>query len=252
MSDRRLSKNINTGTGKPCNLSLKPIVLSDSKGRYLQAEVTSSQSPENKILWSYKSGSTTFKSYLWLKDNIDSLISKYHHLSVYIFTGTCDLTIRKYIRLGRRSVRSRYCELRPQHAVSLLKRHYSMIQRFLTRKGVKVTFLHCPLYSLELYNKGKGHPDPRTFKLDDKTLTENVHSVNRFIDEVNRQMGTYSPKLNEDLRRSRKSKKGSQRYSWNFKLLDDGIHPKPRLARSWLKSISRKIRKDCSGQSRQQ
>lgn len=101
-----------------------------------------------------------------------------------------------------------YCELRPQNAVSLLKRHYCMIKRLLTRKGVKVTFLHCPLYSLEIYNRGRGHPNPCSFKSDDKILTENVNSVNRFIDIVNKQTGTYSPRLNEDSVEAESPRKG--------------------------------------------
>ena len=241
MSDRRLQKNIDNAIGQTSRLLFKPVIISDSKGRNLQDCVVPNKSPENKILWSWKSGATTFQRYLWLKDNIDYLISKYRNLSVYIFTGACDLTIKQQVRVGR----SKYVQLRGESSLRLLERHYVMIQRLLARKAVKVTFLHCPYYSLEKYNRRQGHPNPSVFRPDDKTLTEFVSTVNHFIDRLNQQMGTYSPKLNEDLRRSRKPKKKKPRYSWNFKMFTDGIHPKPKLAKSWLKSISRKIRRDC-------
>ena len=246
MSDRRLQKNIDSESCQTNKLFLKPVIISDSKGRYLQNCVEPNKCPENEILWIWKSGATTFERYLWLKENIDYLISKYHALSVYIFTGTCDLTIKQQVKVGRKSKRSKYVQLRDKCCVSLLERHYVMIQRLLQRKQVKVTFLHCPYYSLERYNKRKGHPQPSVFKTYDKTLTEYVNSLNIYIDQLNKQMGTYSPKLNEDLRRSRKAKNKRPRYSWNFNMFTDGIHPKPKLAKSWLKSISRKIKRDCS------
>lgn len=246
MSDRRLQKNIDSEIGQTSKLLLKPVIISDSKGRYLQNCVVPNKSPENEILWIWKSGATTFERYLWLKENIDSLINKHRGLSVYIFTGTCDLTIKQHVKVGRKFTRSKYVQLRDECCVGLLERHYVMIQRLLERKKVKVTFLHCPYYSLERYNKRKGHPQPSVFKPDDKTLTKYVNSLNSFIDRLDKHMGTYSPKLNEDLRRSRKAKNKKPRYSLNFNMFTDGIHPKSKLAKSWLKSISRKVKRDCA------
>lgn len=253
MTERRLNKNIqrtddDTGV-KP--LRLKPVVVSDSKGKYLKACVSQNRNPESKILWRAKGGATTLDRYLWLKENVDVLIDKYGPLSVYVFTGSCDLSIKQSLttstpgRKRSRITRSPFIQLRGATSVELLKRHYVWIQNLLKRKNVKLTFLHIPLYSIERWNKTKGHPDPHSYKSDDRKLTEYVLSINNFIDALNQELGTYSPKFNQDLKRSRKAKKGKQRYSWNFNMYFDGVHPKNKLAKSWLKSISRKVNKDC-------
>lgn len=151
-----LKSNDSSGTSR---LSLKPIIVSDSKGRYLKEYVDSHKNPESSILWAYKGGATTFNRYLWLKQNIDSLITKYGNLSIYIFTGSCDLTIKQVIsdkRPGKkcfRTVRSKFIVLRGIESLSLLKRHYILIRRLLESKGVKVTFLHLPLYSIQHWNR---------------------------------------------------------------------------------------------------
>ena len=253
MTESRLVKNIqktddDTGVKR---LRLTPVVVSDSKGKYLKACVSQNRDPESKILWRAKGGATTLDRYLWLKDNVDVLNDRYGPLSIYIFTGTCDLTIKQTLasstpgRKRPRITRSPFIQLRDPTSVVLLKRHYVWIQNLLAKKNVKLTFLHVPLYSIERWNKSKGHPNPGSFKSDDKKLTEYVLSINNFIDARNQELGTYSPKLNQDLKRSRKAKKGKQRYSWNFNMYSDGVHPKDKLAKSWLKSISRTVKRDC-------
>ena len=156
MSDRRLQKNIDTETGQTSRLLLKPVIISDSKGRYLQDCVVPNKGPENKILWPWKSGATTFQRYLWLKDNIAYLISKYRNLSVYTFTGTCDLTIKQQVKVGR----IKYVQLRGESSLRLLERHYVMIQKLLAIKAVKVTFLHCPINIGKIQRK-TGPPKPK-------------------------------------------------------------------------------------------
>ena len=63
-------------------------------------------------------------------------------------------------------------------------------------------------------------------KADDKRLTQYVETVNSFIIRLNTDMKTFSPSLNEDLRRSRKAKNKKQRYSVRYNMYTDGIHPK--------------------------
>ena len=111
-------------------LRLKPVVVSDSKGKYLKACVSQTRNPESKILWRAKGGATTLDRYLWLKDNVDAFIDKYGPLSVYVFTGTCDLTIKQALtsstpgRRRSRITRSPFIQLRDPTSVELLKRHY--------------------------------------------------------------------------------------------------------------------------------
>ena len=65
------------------------------------------------------------------------------------------------------------------------------------------------------------------FKKDDKKLTELIRKVNCYIDNVNSDTNSYSPRLNADIGRSRKQKNGKQRYSLRFSMFIDGIHPDP-------------------------
>lgn len=250
MSDRRLQKNID----KPDHVykqscKVKPVIVSDSKGRYLQNCVNHDKVPEKDIIWCFKSGATTFDRYLWIKQNIDNLIKKYGDLSVYIWTGTCDLTTRETVSVGlgkrRRLVKSKYVQLKSSDAFSQLQRHLLMIKRYLEGKNVKLTFLHVPFYSIEMWNTLKKHPTPRSFKADDQKLSRTVSAINEFIDKLNKDMHTFSPKLNEDMRRTRKSKNKKPRYSLRLTMLSDGVHPKKTLAKSWLKSVCRKIKRDC-------
>ena len=240
MSDKRLKKNLLKDEPAQKKLHAKPVIISDSKGRYLKLCVNPEKSPENDILWLYKGGASTFDRYLWLKQNLDKLMKRYGQLSFYIWTGTCDLTKR----LQNKTSRSQFIHLQ-EHQMDRLTWHYRLISELLQQKGTKVTFLHLPFYSIEIWNKLKGHRNLSQFKPQDKTLSKSVNFVNKYIDSLNNELNTWSPKLNEDLTRSRKREGKAQRYSMNFKLLSDGVHPGSMLSRSWLKSICRKIEKDC-------
>ena len=136
------------------------------------------------------------------------------------------------------------------------KNQQSVLQRFCGNlRGIKdicvrsgrvtLTFLQVPYYSIQNWNCAKGHPEPKSFKDNDKFLTEQIDEANRFVKTLNSSVNSYSPNLNADLSRSRKRKKGKARYSLNLKLYKDGVHPDSKLARSWCTSVYRKIRKDC-------
>ena len=172
----------------------KPVLISDSKGRYLQNASSKSSDLEDNILWAYKSCATTLDRYLWLKQNIDGLIRKHGKLSVYLWTGTCDLTIRQPCKA--KTVKSKYVQLREKDAVSLLQRHFLMVKKLLNKKGVKLTVLQLPYYSITRWNASRGHPNPSVFKADDKRLTQYVETVNSFITRLNTDMKTFSPSLN--------------------------------------------------------
>ena len=112
------------------------------------------------------------------------------------------------------------------------------IQDICASSRIKLTFLQCPYYSIQRWNNFKGHTNSDSYKTDDQFLTTQ-------IDKLNAGLISYSPKLNQDLIRSRKGSRKRQRYSLNFNLFKDGIHPDKPLAKSWFTSIYKKIRKDC-------
>lgn len=59
-------------------------------------------------------------------------------------------------------------------------------------------FLHVPYYSIEIWNRLKGHEHPEIFNEDDRKLNTYVNSLNSLIDSLNQEPGTYSPSINQD------------------------------------------------------
>jgi hypothetical protein len=68
-----------------------PILLSDSKGKYLKEFLVNSV-VENRVQFWYKGSPTTRQTVDWLRDNIDRKIQRHGPLWIYIWVGTCDLT----------------------------------------------------------------------------------------------------------------------------------------------------------------
>lgn len=237
MSNSKLQKSTaKLDANADCRLKRVPIFVSDSKGRYLKAVAESKTSLS--IKWFCKSGSSSVDTYSWLRRNLENFLTKYYEISLYIWIGTCDLTVKekKFISL-RKS---------PNDGLESLKSHLLKIKELCSSAKIKLTFLHIPVYSIQLWNKAKGHPESDQFKSDDERLNTLIDAANQFIDHVNCSIGSHSPKLNQDLVRSRKKKGQKARYSLNFNLLRDGIHPGKNLSQTWLAHICKKIIVDCA------
>lgn len=241
MSNKRLSDNVRKYAfeRKPDSLGTwTPVILTDSKGRYLRKVLKKGDQTEKRIRWLGRSGFNSNNAVDFLKtEKIKSLLKFHNQISLYIWVGTCDLTakFKRFIDLRTPSTRT----------LDTVCRNLQIIANRCRHRHLKVTFLHCPYYSIQHWNKNKGHKNPDIYAESDKRLTHLVDSVNSFIDRLNRDNHTYSPKLNMDLQRGRKRRGGKQRQSLNFKLFLDGIHPDKKLAKSWLTSIKRKINQDC-------
>ena len=72
-----------------------PVVLSDSKGKYQQHEIDNSH--PYSITWLCKPGKGLQFILDWLKQNVLKIFPNLGPVQVilYIFVGTCDLTIKK-------------------------------------------------------------------------------------------------------------------------------------------------------------
>ena len=150
MSLVRVSKNIHNlslrlhGTG---NLKKVPIILSDSKGERLEAVVDLINHPENKIYFWYRKGKGVNEQYLWLKENLQEKlrILGTNHITLYIWLGTCDLTVKsdQFIKICSEdfsAVRS-LCKG--------LKDIFDYIRQFPT---ITLVYLEIPYYSIYLWN----------------------------------------------------------------------------------------------------
>lgn len=235
MTTKKLLKYINKGS-VDADLKSTPVVISDSKGNYLK-NLRTDISAHQKIVWYCKAGLKSFKLEKWLGVNLTDLCRKHGQIVLYIWVGTCDFTCKE----------GRFISLSPdsEKVLSDLKQNFLKIKAQCEAKNIKVTFLQVPYYSIQIWNRNKRHSNPESFKADDFKLTTLIDSANSFIQEVNSQMSTCSPKFCQDMVRSRKKMNSVARYSINFGLLRDGIHPSETLSRAWLFSIIKMMCKDC-------
>lgn len=242
MSDNKLKKYLEQQSEEPSqDLKLKntPVILTDSKGKYLRPYCKGT-TPGDKIIWINKSGKSSDYYCHWLRSNLQNITEEHERVNFYIWIGTCDPTTKngRYIQLIKNQ----------SEVVNKIKQNLQQIKDQIIRKPEQknsVTFLQIPYFSLVRWNGSKGHPTPGTFTEDDKTLKTTIDTINQHIDSLNNDLGTYSPKFNLDITRTRKAKNGKIRYSINLNLFKDGIHPGETLAKVWLKNISKKITKDC-------
>ena len=112
----------------------------------------------------------------------------------------------------------------------------------------RLTILEIPHYSIVRWNTSRGHPNPDTFKDQDEQLQHQIDEINTFIQQYNTTLHAHSPPLNNQLKARKQVPRGKDKPHksyYNYNLYSDGIHPKPLLARAWLKEITEQIRKDC-------
>ncbi|CAG2258000.1 unnamed protein product [Mytilus edulis] len=232
-----LSKPFEFPTGKR---KLTPVVISDSKGLYLQRATTSNF--ETQIKWWCAKSRTSAQGLSWLTQNLDQKIQHLHNISAYVWLGTCDLT--QYNK-GVISLKTESDEA----INSLLSNLNKIVELFQRYPESKITFIEIPVYSIYEWNKSRNHTDPNQFLAQDEKLLEQVLRVNDKIRELNTTLNSRAPNINADLKRSNlKSSKNQHkriRDQYNWTLHKDGVHPKRNLSRVWLRKFSTQIKADC-------
>lgn len=243
MSNSKLQKYIDIPIQFNGRLNSKPILISDSKGNYLR--------PHSDIITNFGynidfvcKGGARFQDYFyWLQSNLHKKVQQYGKIKLYIWLGTCDLTIKKgkFTELRHTSDSAAFSYLKYQ-----IDRYISFVSNF---PSVTLVFLEIPPYSIKDWNNSKGHSNPQSFHSQDLALLERVFLVNEYIRSVNERDEKFpvtSPRFKLDLLRFRKSKGNkSHRVSYNFSVYKDGIHPGYLLARCWMKRLVSQILTDC-------
>ena len=215
-----------------------PIILTDSKGRCLKAQVDTVI--ERAIIWWSGSGWNSEMGLKFLKDKILDAQCRYGRIHIYVWLGCCDLTIKT-------GTKGHIC-LNPTQSGDNLVTNFNKISEFARIRKFKVTFLEIPMYSIRVYNEYLGHTNPNTFYDDDKELQQRIKAVNDQIihlNQSNQVIISKIPRFNNDLSNTRKNWGKSSRKYYTFGLLKDGLHPGDRLSKCWLRKICMKIRLDC-------
>lgn len=224
------------------NLRKIPVVLTDSRGRNLEEQVDSSRHPENKIVWWYRRGKGAEEQFAWLKENLQPQFEhlQSNHLTIYIWLGTCDLTSKSGTFIDIRS--ESYTSV--NQLCSFYKQIYDYLSQYPT---ISLIFLELPYYSIYQWNKQHDHPAPEPFREKDRILQDQIYETNKYIRSLNSLMHQNSPDFSLDLEKSRKPQnKRCAKYSLNFGLYLDGVHPHPDLARLWLIRICLRLENDCN------
>ena len=200
-------------------------LISDSKGRYLQNEITREFYGKIKII--SRSGASIDDA------NFQQSFLRNIELArcpiVFFWFGTCELTFKQ----------GKYIELRPDP--------YSIVEQVITKyRDVKNKILHlkpnasisyidCPYYSLTEWNRKKGCNNISVYQTADKELESVIDFYNQEIKTLNIKP---TPRLSQDIIRSSKPKKAKNvKYTKNYSLYLDGVHPNNQLSKLWLHKL---------------
>ena len=122
---------------------------------------------------------------------------------------------------------------------------YENLSKYLANRKVKLVLLEVPYFSIKEFNRHLGHRYPEEFKKQDTDLILALDKLNKKIRDVNKENQTIAPKFSVDLKASRSTKGKRTKYSINYNVYNDGIHPKPLLAKYWMRKIEELARRDC-------
>ena len=213
-----------------------PIFLSDSKASYLKSLVHSEI--ENEIVWWFRAGWNSSAAAEYLRWNIDAAIRAHGSIHLYVWIGTCNLTVKVNSNSG-------YIKLNTQNACAKLTEDLEFIAYLARWKNFSVTFLELPVYSIKHWNAAKGHPNPEIFSPDDQILQTRIKLAIQHISRLNRSNSANIVWFNVDLLTSRKKKGKPSKPYFYFNLYRDGIHPSVDLSGVWLRKVTQLVLKDC-------
>ena len=201
------------------------LLVTDSKGFFLSNEITRDYYGSIKII--SRSGVTVDDQRFQrsLLRNIQIAIRPI----VFVWFGTCELTdkVGKFISLKNN----------PTETVDQLIVKYRYFKSSIQRcnNSATVLFINCPYYSIVEWNRRKGCNNINQYLEQETLLHETIDYLNSNIDRIN---CTRTPKLCLDIIRSSKKNSSSRvKYTKNFNLYIDGVHPGKHLSLLWLHKL---------------
>ena len=226
-------------------LTKKPILLADSKARYIEQHGDLINQFGYSIEFNYFGGARFWNYYIWLQKNLAAKVAQYGEIVLYIWLGTCDLTVKhteyqddNKLKRGRKL---QFIDLRhtsDTFAVSCVTEQISKFSKYVSKfPTVQIVFLEIPCYSIVKYNQHLRCPQAENFLDKDYILNERVGILNDFIRQVNWDSGFNTPRFKKDLQKYRKKAGGATKFTLDFSGYIDGLHPGATLARTWMKRI---------------
>jgi hypothetical protein len=153
MSVSKLEKDLQIPIKPTGRLNYKPIIIADSKGRYIHSHSDLLSQFGYSAKFIYRGGARLADYFPWLVKSLQGEVNQYGNIVIYLWLGTCDLTRRngRYITL-RHSAEKQAVE----YIQYQLYRYNHFIAAF---PNVKIVFLEIPSFSIREWNKSKGHTD---------------------------------------------------------------------------------------------
>lgn len=134
----KLQKFVDTPIHFQGTLRKQPILIADSKGNYLRTHSDLIEQFDCRIEFQCRGGARFADYFYWLQSNLHKKVAQFGNIVLYIFLGTCDLTLRK----------GKYIELRHDSntlAVSYLQYQISRYLQFVSHfRSVSIVFLEIP------------------------------------------------------------------------------------------------------------
>lgn len=208
----------------------KLIIVSDSKGRYLESELKNITVENLIVEFESYSGKRSIQGLTYLNNlisNENSRCATGGHKTILLFWFfTCDITNK----IGK-LIYPRY-----QSSDELIENTRFVFDEIVSlnnnNQNISIGILEVPPIFTRTWNER--HGDPHWIAIDDKTLNEQVVALNTRIKQVNTTLGFTSPKYFTDFVKLRKGRSRSLRQNLEVDLMLDGVHPLGLLARKWL------------------
>ena len=226
---RKLRRYIEEQPQLPTGFRYKtPILVSDSKGFTLRNACSQQEFPLES--WCIAGAEISVLVDL-IEERIEKAIKRHRNIVIYLWSGTCDLTVKegKFIKLRNRN--NKTIDL----IVKQYKRAIKIVDRF-PRAEIKI--VDCPILSIVNFNKTKGHKQPATFRVDDFKVTNQIKELNKRIVQLNDNLGKNTIRTSKYYFRSRNVKSGGRRKSVKISINQrDGVHPGQLLSLAITKQL---------------
>ena len=217
-----------------------PVLLTDSKGYSLKKN---HQGIFPLELWA-ESSKTLANRIDVLERSVQRLSETHDKSIVYIWAGTCDLTLRT--KVGGKpkiAIRNKGTET-VDNIKRQVERAFEIVKRF--HGKVQIKFVDVQPVSTEKHNRTAGSlTDASVAHGEDLRITEQVLEINKIIREISKQNNAQTVGLTRFISKSRGKKGGKNRYSVSFDLYDDGVHPNQKLSNVFTKALQEDILKEC-------
>lgn len=106
-------------------------------------------------------------------------------------------------------------------------------KRILAKSSTRIIFLDIPFYSIPIWKRKKGHPNPDLFNDNQIRLENAIMDLNKVLKEINDPI--LPPHITQDMYYAIKRKASqSQTRKISYALLLDGIHPGKPISHPWL------------------